>query len=589
MNGTNEFDFGIDLFSGITIGRKKRRIIDVLFSVPKKYEVFHAIFQPIDFELTYIFDFNPVKRFNVGDKIKIYGMADGIEIVVFHSRKMAFSFYSPVRISGKLSINPKKLVETDGGINEIWCFYPNLAKKMEPGIYGEYEENYSPEVISRVLGLLPKDESFQIFRQLHRPVSLEEANLALARLGAHELEVIFSSLNKKPKVPNVKTPELKIPFVLTDQQKIVLNEIYQDLESSNQCFRLLQGDVGCGKTIVAILAAAKVIENGKKVVVLSPTTVLAYQLQKRFSEILKIPICFTPNNKNFRQEIADVSLIIGTHALFYDVEISNLGLLIIDEQHRFGVIARNKLMENNSADLLMMTATPIPRSYEMILKSALKFSLISEKPNVSSVKTYIFPQSRRDEILKKAIVSSKTKKIFWICRRAQDTEILYELAKDQTNAFRTHGKLSDKHEIIQAFSKGILFGTTVLEVGIDVEDLDVIIVDEADKFGLAQIHQLRGRVGRHRDGVCFLIGENLEKLREIEKSDCFQLSEMDHKKRGYGQILGTVQSGLTSFHFLKTIENNRVINAIDRIYLPEYDKKILFLIREFLLVSEILL
>jgi ATP-dependent DNA helicase RecG len=562
-------------FEEITIRGKKYIPAEVLLRIPKKYEVLEYAPKIFILNKLYLFTFEIITKETLKTRIKLRGKVFDQNVFIFHSVKLdnVFKPGTKIQLCGEFFIEN----------GDIYCSFPRIAYDVKVGIYPIYEDNIGPKTLQEILSHTPPQ--YEFIKKLHYPENLQEAQKVLDILGYHEIEMIKSSFVREEKESMLKKCALQLPFVLTDGQKNVLNDIYEDLESKYQTFRLLQGDVGSGKTLVAILAAAKVVENGKKVVVIAPTKILVNQLYENFKKYLNYNIICTLGDRNFRKKIEDAQIIIGTQALFYDVEVPNLGLLIVDEQHRFGVAARNKLLKN--ASLLMMTATPIPRTYEMILKSFLNISVLEGKPKEVKVTSYVFSLSKTNEILEK-IIRNPGKKVFWISKTIKETENFYELAKDKVPSYLVHGRIKDNNDIIANFKSGIIFGTTVLEVGIDLPDLDIVVIYKADTFGLAQIHQLRGRVGRHKDGLCLLLGNKLSKLNELKNMNCFQLADLDHNMRGYGKIGGVQQSGFESFFFLKEIRDNMVINRAEAPSLTIIDDKIICLLRKYINLTNIL-
>ena len=396
--------------------------------------------------------------------------------------------------------------------------------------------------------------------------------------------------------------EENLPFSLTPDQKKSYQEIAEDMASGSPMLRLLQGDVGSGKTIVAALIAAHVVEDQKQVVILAPTTILANQHYESFCEwygnnenivllTSKLPV---KEKREIYQKISDgiVKIIIGTHAVFQDELIyQNLSLVIYDEQHRFGVNQRLKLKEkaNDYPHQLLLSATPIPRTMAMGVLSGLDISTIkSLPPNRIPVKTSTLANSKRDALIKRiqnAIANDS--QVYWVCPLIEESENeltgIEELEKILKKEFSKndyeiiHGKMKDdeKKAIIKNFKERktkILLATTVIEVGIDVPDANIMVIENAERFGLSQLHQLRGRVGRGtKESFCILMhSETLseiskERLRIItETSDGFSIAESDLKLRGPGDILGLSQTGLPSFTFYDLLSNKELQNEADK-------------------------
>ena len=374
------------------------------------------------------------------------------------------------------------------------------------------------------------------------------------------------------------------------------------MASGSPMLRLLRGDVGSGKTVVAALIAAHVVEDQKQVVILAPTTILANQHYESFCEwygdnqnivllTSKLPV---REKREIYQKISDgiVKIIIGTHAVFQDELIyQNLSLVIYDEQHRFGVNQRLKLKEkaNDYPHQLLLSATPIPRTMAMGVLSGLDISTIkSLPPNRIPVKTSTLANSKRDALIKRiqnAIANDS--QVYWVCPLIEESENeltgIEELEKILKKEFSKnvyeiiHGKMKDdeKKAIIKNFKERktkILLATTVIEVGIDVPDANIMVIENSERFGLSQLHQLRGRVGRGtKESFCILMhSENLseiskERLKIItETSDGFSIAESDLKLRGPGDILGLSQTGLPSFTFYDLLSNKELQNEADK-------------------------
>ena len=386
----------------------------------------------------------------------------------------------------------------------------------------------------------------------------------------------------------------KLDFSLTRHQLKSLDEINNDLKSSSKMFRLLQGDVGSGKTIVSLLSAYNTINSGFQVAVMAPTEILAKQhfnlAKKIFPKSLNIRFI---SGKSPHQEkkilLEDLSshkidIIFGTHAIFQKkVNFKKLGLIVIDEQHKFGVNQRKKLSDKggDNCDVLLMTATPIPRTLTMTIYGDMDLSIISEKPSIRKpIKTYSKLENKIDDIInfiKKEI--NLGNQIFWVCPLIEESkkidhssavkkfDYLKKIFPKQVSLL--HGKTSpeEKEVTLNNFLKDkfkILVSTTIIEVGIDFPNANVIIIENANKFGLSQLHQLRGRVGRgKKESSCILmfknnLSENAKKRINILKktNDGFVISEEDMKLRGFGDILGFKQSGIKNFKLADPIHNH---------------------------------
>ena len=374
-----------------------------------------------------------------------------------------------------------------------------------------------------------------------------------------------------------------LPFKPTGAQKRVLAEIAHDMSAPHPMYCLLQGDVGSGKTLVAAEAAIIAIENGHQVAVLAPTEILAAQhffyFKKLFQKLGYVTILLTGSNTprektQLKRLVAGglAQVVVGTHALLEaDVEFSKLGLAIVDEQHRFGVEQRQALMEKGShPDVLVMTATPIPRTLALTIYGDLDVSVIDEMPpGRKPIVTKHVPQDRVEQVysfLKKQVDLGRQAYVVYPVIEESETQAMKAAEKMHGHLSQVvfpdipvgllHGRLStdDKEAAMEKFQRGetkILVSTTVIEVGVDVPNATVMVIEQAERFGLAQLHQLRGRVGRGRDqSYCILVtGKLNETARErirtlVESNDGFYIAEMDMKLRGPGEFFGTRQSGL---------------------------------------------
>ncbi|HBN22479.1 MAG TPA: ATP-dependent DNA helicase RecG, partial [Holosporales bacterium] len=379
-----------------------------------------------------------------------------------------------------------------------------------------------------------------------------------------------------------------IPFDLTRDQKAVLEEVRSDLAANHCMNRLLQGDVGSGKTIVAFLAALIPIENGFQVAIMAPTEILArqhYETLKPFAEALglTIEILTGKDKKPHKTKIykasaaGEIQVIIGTHALIQeDMLFKNLGFVVIDEQHRFGVAQRLRLTQKGKhVDCLSMTATPIPRTLMLASYGDLDTSQLREKPaGRLPIQTSAISSARLIEVIegiKRTVAQGD--KVYWVCPLVEESEKIDLAAAKERYEFMEqhmpgqvgliHGKLKpkEKEAVMKLFTQGILtvlVATTVIEVGVDVHDATVMVIEHAERFGLAQLHQLRGRVGRGtKQGHCILLYEpesseaSLARLSIMRQTnDGFEIAEEDWKIRGGGELLGLKQSGLPNFKFV---------------------------------------
>lgn len=388
-------------------------------------------------------------------------------------------------------------------------------------------------------------------------------------------------------------PFLKgLPFSLTGAQKRVWEEIQADLASGRPMHRLLQGDVGSGKTLVSLLAALAVVENGYQVAIMAPTEILAEQLFMVYASFLEdLPVrvallegSLSPARKNEIKEAVrggEVEILVGTHALIQeDVEFARLGLAVVDEQHRFGVLQRAALLEKGKEEVphfLVMTATPIPRTLALTLYGDLDVSVIDERPHRGKVETtWIRSRERREELYQRLfrrvledgiqayvvapLVESSEK--LEVQAAEELFEELREKAPEGVHLGLVHGRMParERRRVMEAFRKGdlqILVATTVIEVGVDVPGATVMVIEDAHRFGLSQLHQLRGRILRSdRDAYCVVvtpsrIGADARKRLKVfvEESDGFRIAEADLAIRGPGELHGTRQHGLPRFVF----------------------------------------
>ena len=396
----------------------------------------------------------------------------------------------------------------------------------------------------------------------------------------------------------------KLPFKLTNAQRKAAWEIFQDMEKDRPMNRLLQGDVGSGKTMVAALAALEAVNQGFQVAILAPTSVLASQhfegiepLLSEFGVRTALLTGATKAKPALKAQIksGEIDVVIGTHALLTDdTEFNNLALVIIDEQHRFGVGQRQKLAlkspKNLAPHLLTMTATPIPRSLQLTIFGDLDVSILDELPKGRQpIETKILQEvEMTDNLYPKMLETIKNgQQVYWICKAIEDgnnfnekadiTSVKSRLKKLQTTYPRLkiellHGKMkpAEKEQVMNDFACGkidILVSTTVVEVGVDVPNATLIVIENAESYGLAQLHQLRGRVGRGSvKSYCYLLtaGDSVpsRRLRELEKStDGFYLAEVDLKMRGPGEIYGALQHGALDLRIASLSDTKLIAKA----------------------------
>jgi ATP-dependent DNA helicase RecG len=478
-----------------------------------------------------------------------------------------------------------------------------------------------PEPVLRPLGLPSLSEAL---RFLHRPPTTassddlrERRHPAFVRLAFEELVAHQIGLRRlRRRMQQVEAPSLpgdghlrgrllaELPFSLTEAQRRVAEEIAADLGRSRPMLRLLQGDVGSGKTVIAVLAALQAVESGRQAVLMAPTELLSEQHLRNFRvwlEPLGIESLWLTGRHKGRERTelvvriagGRIPVIVGTHALFQeDVAFGDLGLVIIDEQHRFGVHQRMRLREKGARSgqaphQLIMTATPIPRSLAMTLYADLDLSVIDEMPpGRTPVTTVAVPDTRRSEVIERVRNGcAQRRQAYWVCTLVEESEVLQcQAAEDTARALSlalpelrvglVHGrqKAPEREAVMGGFAAGdvdLLVATTVIEVGLDVPNASLMIIENPERLGLAQLHQLRGRVGRGtRESHCVLLyhaplsrqaHERLATLRET--TDGFRIAYKDYKMRGPGEVLGTRQTGEIQFRIADPGRDERLLAA----------------------------
>ena len=547
-----------------------------------------------------------------------------IDCIFFNSYegyiKKILPLNSRVAISGKVNYykgryqitNPTHISEDTNSIKKIHSNYSltdGLTEKKYLSII-EYvlknlpdlDEWLSIDVLKKFKNLSWKESVLK----LHNPKNINKKGNHLNRLIFDEILSSFlinskirtaikkiKKNRKKINFNHANTLINKLNFKLTSDQIKTIDEINKDLESNTKMFRLLQGDVGSGKTVVALISSLNVISCGYQVAIMAPTEILAKQhfalTKELFENNINIGLLTSKTNYAERKKIIDnisnnkINILIGTHSLFQDkIKFKKLGLIIIDEQHKFGVKQRKKLSDKGGkdCDILVMSATPIPRTMIMTIYGDMDTSIIKTKPkNRKNVITYSKLDTKINDVIlfvKKLI--SKGDQIFWVCPLIEESskidhqssikryEFLKKIFKNKVGLI--HGSLNkeDKDKILLDFLKkkiDILVSTTVIEVGIDFPNANLIIIENANKFGLSQLHQLRGRVGRgNKQSYCILmfkynLSDNAKKRINILKTntDGFKISEEDMKLRGYGDLLGFKQSGIQTFRLADPVLN----------------------------------
>ena len=462
----------------------------------------------------------------------------------------------------------------------------------------------------RYLHSPPPDAALDLLREGAHPAQL---HLALEELVAHNLSLHQLRLHHQregaPELPPASAAKeallSNLGFPLTNAQQRVVCEIEQDLAKPYPMLRLLQGDVGSGKTVVAACAALQAIANGYQVAIMAPTEILAEQHWQSFSSWLtplKVELDWlTGRLKGKKREhtltriaSGEAALVVGTHALFQqDVAFARLGLVIVDEQHRFGVHQRLALTEKARPELgrahqLVMTATPIPRTLSMVAYADLDCSIIDElPPGRQPVGTVLIDNSRREQIITRvADACERGRQAYWVCTLIEESDVLQaqaaegvaQLLREQLPGLPIgliHGRLkpAEKEAAMAAFKAGetsLLVATTVIEVGVDIPNASLMIIENPERLGLAQLHQLRGRVGRGSEAShCVLLYQTplsangkarLGVMRE--SSDGFVIAEKDLELRGPGEVLGTRQTGLMEFRVARLPDHAHLLNKV---------------------------
>jgi ATP-dependent DNA helicase RecG len=473
-----------------------------------------------------------------------------------------------------------------------WTDEAFLAKQAWPSFAEALGRLHTPEAETDLLPSAPARTRLAYDELLANQLALAVIRARLKRRAGRRLAATGTLRNAIIEA---------LPFRLTGAQTRALAEIDADLANPQRMLRLLQGDVGSGKTVVALLAMASAVEAGAQAALMAPTELLARQHLQTISAFgdaagLRVALLTGRERGRERADILDalkngrIDILIGTHALFQEaIVFEDLGFVVIDEQHRFGVHQRLALQEKGSgsgAELLVMTATPIPRTLLLTSYGDMDVSRLDEKPpGRKPIATRIVPLERLDEVIhgvERALAAGA--QIYWVCPLVAESEVLdIAAAEERHTELRArfgdrvglvHGKLSgkDKDRVMAAFASGalsILISTTVIEVGVDVPNASIMIIDHAERFGLAQLHQLRGRVGRGaKESSCILLyrqplsdaaRERLNVMRSTE--DGFVIAEEDLRLRGGGEVLGTRQSGVPLFRVASLPEHEALLHA----------------------------
>jgi ATP-dependent DNA helicase RecG len=547
------------------------------------------------------------KLFKVGDQMVASGKVTifkGIKQMIHPEYEVLSEGQAPWRAGRIIPVYPA----TEGLKPR---FIHRIVERALEAAEKEVKETLPPFLIEK-RGLMPRLEAL---RNLHLPEELEDAERARVTLAYEEFLYFYLQLlshRVEPElrgIPFNKPGELafrfvkSLPFKFTEAQRRVLKEIEFDLRKSKPMHRLLQGDVGSGKTVVALYAMVRAFENGYQTAMMAPTEILAEQHYIVISEMLKdldIPVVLLTGKMKKREkeearsliESGDPMIVIGTHALIQeDVSFKKLALAIVDEQHRFGVLQRSRLREKGVEGawphFLVMTATPIPRTLAMTLYGDLDVSILDEKPPGRPPITTRWVRERdRDKVygwlFDKVRQGHQAYVVAPLVEKSEKLEVeaaielheqLLQMVPEGILVGLIHGRMKpeERREVMKGFRDGkfhILVATTVIEVGIDVPTATIMVIEHAERFGLAQLHQLRGRIGRGKErSFCILLTKErvteearlrLEAL--VRTSDGFEIAEVDLRIRGPGQLLGTRQHGMPEFKVGDLLSDQKILH-----------------------------
>lgn len=568
----------------------------------------------------FFFSSNQQQQLQKGNRLRLYGevrIAQG-ELEMIHPEFKVLDPENPPPLEQNLT----PVYPTTEGLHQL-----SITKIIRQVIF-QLDQDGIPETLPESW---LSQNNFPDFKSamlsLHSPQQQTDTELIASRrhpaqyrfiveeLTAHRLALLERRISiQKMNNPSIKTDgELhekfieNLPFQLTMAQQRVMAELMQDFGRSQPMMRLLQGDVGSGKTVVAALACLPVVESGFQAAMMAPTEILAEQHYQNLLTWLTplglnvVCLMGADKGKKRSQKLAliasrETHVVVGTHALFQaSVVFNNLGFIVIDEQHRFGVDQRlalqKKTTDQQMPHQLIMTATPIPRTLAMSIYADLDYSQIDElPPGRKPVTTSIIAETRRDNLIQRVAASCQEGgQVYWVCTLIDESEIMQCEAAETT--FQTlqmqlpelsvalvHGRMKavEKEAIISAFKNGetkILVATTVIEVGVDVPNASIMIIENPERLGLSQIHQLRGRVGRGgRESFCILLVKHdlstqvLNRLEIIRRyQDGFVIAEKDLELRGAGEVLGTRQTGEASFKIADLLRDQRWFDKVDEL------------------------
>ncbi len=538
----------------------------------------------------------------------------GVHLIIFGTIDF-YRGYQIVQPEFEIAEKNNDIRENFGGIIPVYPLTEGLSQKRVRRILNNailLTDLSSYEILDKkILDACSVGSLKDAIIKIHKPADLHEAEEAKNTIAFYEFLFIQTYLEKRkvglkeekgiviPRSPEIENFLNSLPFSLTKAQKRVIDEIINDMQTGGVMARLLQGDVGSGKTIVALTIALNVINSGHQTAIMAPTEILANQHFNKIKNYLKstnvkIELLTgstkTAKKKKIKEGLSSgkIDIVLGTHALIEgDVKFNSLALAIIDEQHRFGVEQRSKLLKKGkNAHLLVMTATPIPRSLAMTLYGDLDISIIDEMPpGRKEIVTRWIKNEKRFELydfIKRRIIE-KGDQVYAIYPLIEESDkldlksatMMYEEIKNYFKGIEVgliHGKItpSEKENIMKRFANGeikILVGTTVIEVGIDVPNATIMIIEHPERFGLSQLHQLRGRIGRGtKKSFCILISDRfvsdiaVKRLEIMEKTrDGFRIAEEDLKLRGPGNIYGTRQHGLPPFKVANIVKDTEIL------------------------------